>query len=51
MKEGVEKVRNGAMKIGQAMYANQGQQSSGQEQSQGGQEGQQQDQQDQQNKN
>jgi molecular chaperone DnaK len=46
MKEGVEKVRNGAMKIGQAMYANQGQ-SSGQEQSQGGQEGQQGEQQDQ----
>jgi len=38
MKENVEKVRNGAMKIGQAMYANQGQQqSSEQEQSQSGQ--------------
>ena len=32
MKEGVEKVRNGAMKIGQAMYANQ--QQSGQQESQ-----------------
>ncbi len=33
MKECVEKVKNGAMKIGQAMYANQGQ-SQSQEQSQ-----------------
>jgi len=39
MKECVEKVKNGAMKIGQAMYANQGQsqqQEQTQEQSQEG---------------
>lgn len=37
MKEGVEKVRSGAMKIGQAMYANQsGQQESQQQNQEGG---------------
>jgi molecular chaperone DnaK len=35
MKDGVEKVRNGAMKIGQAMYANQSNQSGGSQESQG----------------
>jgi molecular chaperone DnaK len=53
MKEYVEKVKNGAMKIGQAMYANQGQsgqQDQQQQQSQEGGEQQQQDQNQNQNK-
>jgi len=49
MKECVEKVKNGAMKIGQAMYANQGQ-SQQQEQQQQSQEGGEQQDQSQQNK-
>jgi len=40
MKDGVERVRNGAMKIGQAMYSGQQQSQGGQEGGQGGQGGQ-----------
>ena len=51
MKECVEKVKNGAMKIGQAMYANQGQSQQQDQQQQQSQEGGEQQQQDQNQQN